>query len=353
MHYYPFNIGDYIRDTAHLAPMEDLVYRRLIDLYYLKEAPIAFDETLVARLIRLPEHADVVGRMLVEFFERDDAGWRNPRCDREIDTYHRRVAGGAKGGRRSAAVRSRSGQGEVEGEVEGEVDHGVKQPRTSNQEPITSNQEPRSEEKEKKLLSGKPDVPAQKVDAGTQSEPELELELDAGQGADPDAGRVRKSNGEAHPGPDAGQDANREIDALIEHLNQRAGKAFRPVEANRKFVRGRLKEGFTTDDVRAVIDAKVAQWKGDSKMADFLRPGTLFNATNFAQYHGSLPKRAAGQTDWWAQAGFADAWDANNLGCNRTNFREFSGGQRISGAGNPRQGVQAAPGSIEDMGVAA
>ena len=37
MNYYPFHLGDYAARTAHLEPMEDLAYRRLLDLYYLGE----------------------------------------------------------------------------------------------------------------------------------------------------------------------------------------------------------------------------------------------------------------------------------------------------------------------------
>ena len=37
-----------------------------------------------------------------------------------------------------------------------------------------------------------------------------------------------------------------------------------------------------------MIDAKVAEWKDDKKMAQYLRPKSLFNATNFAQYSGQV-----------------------------------------------------------------
>ena len=39
MHFYSFNIGDYASHTRHLTPMEDLAYRRLLDIYYLHEQP--------------------------------------------------------------------------------------------------------------------------------------------------------------------------------------------------------------------------------------------------------------------------------------------------------------------------
>ncbi len=39
---------------------------------------------------------------------------------------------------------------------------------------------------------------------------------------------------------------------------------------------------------KAVIDARVAKWGRDEKMRDYLRPKTIFNATNFANYVGEL-----------------------------------------------------------------
>ena len=35
MNYYPFHVGDYIAHTAHLHPLEDIAYRRMLDLYYM------------------------------------------------------------------------------------------------------------------------------------------------------------------------------------------------------------------------------------------------------------------------------------------------------------------------------
>ena len=53
MHHYPFHPGDYMLDTAHLEPLEDLAYRRLLDLYYSSEAPIPLETELVSRRLRL------------------------------------------------------------------------------------------------------------------------------------------------------------------------------------------------------------------------------------------------------------------------------------------------------------
>ena len=49
MNYYPFHIGDYIAHTAHLDPIEDCAYRRLLDAYYLIEGPLPADVAACAR----------------------------------------------------------------------------------------------------------------------------------------------------------------------------------------------------------------------------------------------------------------------------------------------------------------
>lgn len=97
MHYYQFNIGDYASHTAHLEPLEDLAYRRMLDLYYLSQAPLPSDVQRIAKLIRMPDHADIVREILNEFFKPTDDGWANTRADGEIQAYTRMANGGAKG----------------------------------------------------------------------------------------------------------------------------------------------------------------------------------------------------------------------------------------------------------------
>lgn len=84
MNFYPFHIGDYLAHTAHLEPLEDLAYRRMIDLYYLREGmlPIAPDE--VAKLIRMRDQVETVNAVLSEFFTVTESGWSHSRCDYEI-----------------------------------------------------------------------------------------------------------------------------------------------------------------------------------------------------------------------------------------------------------------------------
>lgn len=84
MNFYAFHIGDYAAHTAHLEPMEDLAYRRCLDLYYTREAALPADPAEVARLARLRGELAAVETVLKEFFELTEAGWTHKRCDVEI-----------------------------------------------------------------------------------------------------------------------------------------------------------------------------------------------------------------------------------------------------------------------------
>ena len=88
MNYYPFHPGDYLRDTAHLEPMEDLAYRRLLDLYYLSEAPIPLETQQVSRRLRLGSESVI--SVLNEFFICTSNGYIHKRCDAEIADYRHR-----------------------------------------------------------------------------------------------------------------------------------------------------------------------------------------------------------------------------------------------------------------------
>jgi uncharacterized phage protein (TIGR02220 family) len=75
---------------------------------------------------------------------------------------------------------------------------------------------------------------------------------------------------------------------VLNFLNAKTGRAYRPVEENLKLIMARLKSGASVMDCRQVIVKKTREWKADVKMSEYLRPATLFNATKFEQYMGEL-----------------------------------------------------------------
>ena len=88
MHFYPFNIGDYATATAHLEPLEDIAYRRLMDLYYSTEKPIPECLNKTARLIRMRTHSECIAIVLEEFFTLEDDGYHCDRIDVELFKFH-------------------------------------------------------------------------------------------------------------------------------------------------------------------------------------------------------------------------------------------------------------------------
>lgn len=75
-----------------------------------------------------------------------------------------------------------------------------------------------------------------------------------------------------------------EIEDIISYLNGKLGTNYRAnSKATSKKINARLNEGFTPDDFIAVIDKKCEDWLGDTKMAQYLTPDTLFG-TKFEKY---------------------------------------------------------------------
>ncbi len=105
MHYYQFNIGDYSSHTSRLSLMEDLAYRRLLDLYYLTEHPFNECLTSVAREIGMPEHKEEIEYVLNKFFILDDGFWVQYRADKEIKAYQSKRKQQSKAGKASAEAR--------------------------------------------------------------------------------------------------------------------------------------------------------------------------------------------------------------------------------------------------------
>jgi uncharacterized protein YdaU (DUF1376 family) len=130
MHYYQFNIGDYVSHTRHLSPIEDIAYRRLLDAYYLSERPLNSGLTSVARQIGLRDYEQEVKIVLDEFFKLTEDGWINIRADKEIAHFKGKIEQASKAGRASAERRSNARSTDV-------------QP-TNNHKPITNNHKPKN-----------------------------------------------------------------------------------------------------------------------------------------------------------------------------------------------------------------
>ena len=64
---------------------------------------------------------------------------------------------------------------------------------------------------------------------------------------------------------------------IVAALNDAAGTSYRASsEKTRRLIRARWAEGYRLTDFEAVVAAMAARWRGDAKMAAYLRPETLF-----------------------------------------------------------------------------
>jgi uncharacterized protein YdaU (DUF1376 family) len=129
MHFYQFHIGDYKSHTHHLSMFEDLAFRRLLDHYYLHEAPIKQRD--IARQIGMRDNEQEVLAVLNEFFISTEDGFINPRADTEIAKYRKFSEDGKKG----AAMRWHK---DTNGEANSPPN--ATPMATNNHKPITNNQ---------------------------------------------------------------------------------------------------------------------------------------------------------------------------------------------------------------------
>ena len=75
-----------------------------------------------------------------------------------------------------------------------------------------------------------------------------------------------------------------QVQEIICYLNSKMNTHYKPTTASTvKKIKARLKEGFSVDDFKTVIDKKYDDWAGDDKMVAYLRPDTLFG-TKFESY---------------------------------------------------------------------
>lgn len=131
MNFYKHHIGDYDSHTIHLTWSQDLVYRRLISAYYLRERPLPNDFPTLCRMVRATEstHKAALKFILSQFFELrvpvasaigdatgdtvsgDTGAWHNSRCDKEIEQYQAQCTANRTNARSTNHISNRSTNG--------------------------------------------------------------------------------------------------------------------------------------------------------------------------------------------------------------------------------------------------
>lgn len=97
--------------------------------------------------------------------------------------------------------------------------------------------------------------------------------------------------------PDGGRNVKQlrkaEALTLLEFLNGKARKHFRPVAANLGFIEARLAEGISLQDLKTLTVRKCGEWLGTDQ-EKYLRPETLYNAKKCHSYLGEIPPEDRG-----------------------------------------------------------
>uniref|UniRef100_UPI00359C152B conserved phage C-terminal domain-containing protein n=1 Tax=Lactococcus garvieae TaxID=1363 RepID=UPI00359C152B len=79
---------------------------------------------------------------------------------------------------------------------------------------------------------------------------------------------------------------------IIDYLNEKTNRNFKIVEAHKKFIRARWKEGYQLEDFKTVIDNMIVNWQGKEfngvPAENYLQPKTLFSS-KFDSYLNQKP----------------------------------------------------------------
>lgn len=225
MFYYQFNIGDYASHTSRLSLMEDLAYRRMLDLYYLNEQPLSGCSTDVAREIGMMDQMDSVEYVLNKFFVFSDEKWHQNRVDFEINQYQKKKEQQSRAGKASAKARKiKASERTLNGRS------------TENQQPSNQTNNPITQETNKPINNNK--------------DPLCQNAFDC-----------------------------------LDYFNQVTGsKLKKDTKSHIENITARLRDGYSVDDIKLVISYKYQEWKGDPKMMQYIRPSTLFQTGKFNGY---------------------------------------------------------------------
>lgn len=234
--YLPMFTGDYLRDTRHLTPLKHGIYLLLLFHCWDTRGPAPLDEQECSGIAncRSADEIEALRYVLARFFVRMEDGHYNKRMQTEIERSENISRARAEAGRKGYQAFAKHLPGKSTASASIPIPIPIPSPS-----PGTT--------KTKGVVGLKPDMDAAK--------------------------------------------------RVLECLNRNAGRKYHPVEANLKPIVARLREGYTESELRAITAVKARQWKRDDRMDAYLRPKTIFNATNAAQYRAELPTNQIEETD--------------------------------------------------------
>ena len=84
---------------------------------------------------------------------------------------------------------------------------------------------------------------------------------------------------------------NKTINSAIEYLNLKANKRFNNKSKDAQLLKQLIKQNYTLEDFKLVIDHKVYEWLNDTEMKKFLRPSTLFGSKFDRYLNEAIPQK--------------------------------------------------------------
>ncbi len=144
MHKYLHHIGDFMRDTAHLSPVEECFYRRAIDWYYVNEKPLPLDLDQVNRFLRAKTKTDrqAIESVLSDFFEKTSSGFQHSRCEIELEKFRSKAEANRQNGKTGGRPRKNSDLENYSG-FDSVSDGLISETRQNlNHKPLTNNHKP-------------------------------------------------------------------------------------------------------------------------------------------------------------------------------------------------------------------
>jgi len=234
MIHYPHYITDFNNATRHLTRVERSLYRDATELYYETELPLIDDIDFLNRklIARSDEEKEALLSVLSEFFNLVDGKYVHHRCEEEILKFHNMTSSKSIAGKASAAAKAKR-KAERLASKKQQDSTGVKQ-----------------------VLKSVATEPQQNSTNQNQNQNQFKSIV----------GQAKQA---------------------IDYLNKKCGSDFRHVDSNIDLVKARFKQGYSIDDVIAVIDSKCNEWIG-TESAKYLRPATIFGKEKFSQYHGQV-----------------------------------------------------------------
>jgi uncharacterized phage protein (TIGR02220 family) len=255
MHWFPFYPSDFIGGAIRLSHHERGTYALMLVSYYTIGGPLPLDMVECYRIVGCESDSDrrAVDRVLQCKFIRTEAGFAHERCEEIL-------------AQQSAGYLRRSGAAKKRWEM-----HAMHMQCMSNAPTMHMQPEPEPEPDIKSLttLSGN----RKKSTIETPQNPENQHQEPIPPPVErPDLWDFRVEPSKMHRGHYA-----------LAFLNQVTNSRYTASPANLRIAQARAKE-YSLKQLRYAINIMWEKWKDNPKMAEYLRPKTLFSALNCAQY---------------------------------------------------------------------